>query len=86
MYKLILTNSANKDFKKLKKSPYLNKAKKIFDSLQIDPYQESDHFEYLSGDMEGYISKRINIQHRIVYQIFEEQKIVRVLRAWTHYE
>ena len=85
-WKLVYTNQAQKDAEKLRRSGLKDKALDILKILEEDPYQTPPSFEKLIGDLTGAYSRRINIQHRIVYQIFEEQKIVKIIRMWTHYE
>jgi toxin YoeB len=74
------------DAKKLSGSGLRPKAEQILDLLARDPFQNPPPYEKLVGDLAGAYSRRINIQHRIVYEVFVKQKIVRVLRMWTHYE
>ena len=86
MYKLLFTKQAQKDARKLKSSNLKTKAEAILQILKADPFQDYPPYEKLIGDFTGSFSRRINIQHRIVYQVLEDQKIVKVLRMWTHYE
>lgn len=86
MYSLVFTKQAQKDAKKLSTSNLKKKAKEIFDILQSEPFCDYPPYEKLIGDLTGSFSRRINIQHRIVYQVLEDDKIVKVLRMWTHYE
>jgi len=86
MYKLLFTQQAQKDAKKLASSNLKPKAEEILELLKQDPFSPYPPFEKLVGDLSGAYSRRINIQHRIVYQVLEEEKIVKVLRMWTHYE
>lgn len=86
MWQLQFTKPARKDAKKLASSNLKPKAQKLLDILREDPYQNPPPFERLVGDLQGAISRRINIQHRLVYYVFDEEKIVRVVRMWTHYE
>ncbi len=85
-YKVVYSNQALKDAKKLKKNNLKDKALTILKILENDPFQTPPRYESLIGDLKGCYSRRINIQHRIVYEVFEEEKVVRVLRMWTHYE
>ena len=85
-YELVYTKQAGKDAKKLKASPLAARAKELLAVIQRDPYADPPPFEALVGDIKGAYSRRINIQHRLVYQVLEEQRIVKVLRLWTHYE
>ncbi|MEM9165103.1 MAG: Txe/YoeB family addiction module toxin [Cyanobacteria bacterium P01_F01_bin.4] len=83
-WKIVLSEQAAKDAKKITTSGLKNKAQKLLDVLQDNPY--TPPYEKLVGDMQGYYSRRINIQHRLVYQIFDEQKVIKILRMWSHYE
>lgn len=85
-WKLLYTRQAQKDAKKIVAAGLKEKAQNILAILEANPYQSPPQFEKLVGDLTGAYSRRINIQHRIVYQIFEDEKIVRILRMWTHYE
>lgn len=85
-YRLVYMKQAQKDAKKMKNSPLAAKAKKLLAILSEDPFQTPPPFEKLVGDLEGAYSRRINIQHRLVYQVLQKEKIVKVLRLWTHYE
>ena len=85
-WQLVFTSQAKKDAKKLASSGLRPKAEEILDTLRKDPYQNPPPFEKLVGDLTGAISRRINIQHRIVYQVLKEARTVKVLRMWTHYE
>jgi toxin YoeB len=85
-YTLLYTKQAQKDAKKLKGTPLAKKAKALLEILAKDPFANPPPFEKLLGDLEGAYSRRINIQHRLVYQVFQKEKNVRVLRLWTHYE
>jgi len=86
MYKLLFTKQAQKDAKKLKSSNLKTKAEEVLNILREEPFRDYPPYEKLIGDLTGSFSRRINIQHRIVYQVLEEDKIVKVLRMWTHYE
>lgn len=86
MYKLAFTKQAQKDAKKLSASNLKEKAEEILAILRTDPFCEYPPYEILIGDLTGSFSRRVNIQHRIVYQVLEEEKIVKVIRMWTHYE
>ncbi len=85
-WKLIYTKQSQKDAKKLSASGLQAKAEIILDILQKNPHQTSPPYEKLVGDLEGAFSRRINIKHRIVYQILKKHKIVKIIRMWTHYE
>ncbi len=86
MWTLVYTKDAQKDAKKLKRSGLKEKAEKILNLLAANPFQKPPPYEKLLGDLTGAYSRRINIQHRLVYQIFKDQKVVKVIRMWTHYE
>lgn len=86
IWKLIYTKQAQKDAKKLSASGLKGKAKKLLDIIQENPYQHPPPYEKLVGDSSGAYSRRINIQHDIVYQVMEKEKTIKVLRLWTHYE
>ena len=86
MYKLLYTKQTKKDAKKLYESNLKKKAQEILKIIEEDPFQDYPPYENLIGDLTGAFSRRINIQHRIVYQVYEEEKIVKVIRMWTHYE
>ena len=85
-WRLVYTRQAKKDAKKLSSSGLKTKAKALLDIISRDPYQTPPPFEKLVGDLTGAISRRISIQHRIVYQVIEEEHTVKVLRMWAHYE
>ena len=84
-YRLVYTKQAQKDAKKLSRSPLKIKALELLEILQDDPFQKPPEFEALVGDLQGAYSRRINIQHRLVYQVYETEKVVKVIRLWTHY-
>jgi toxin YoeB len=77
---------ALKDAKKLSAAGLRDKAQALLDILEKDPFQNPPPYEKLVGDLRGSYSRRINIQHRLVYEVFRKEKTVRVLRMWTHYE
>lgn len=85
-WNLIYSKQAAKDSKKLKSSGLKEKAEVILKILESNPFQNPPSYEKLTGDLSGLFSRRINIQHRIVYQIFKEIRTVKVIRMWTHYE
>lgn len=80
------SRQAQKDAKKLKAAGLKPKAEELLNILEINPFQTPPTFEKLLGDLAGTYSRRINIQHRLVYEVFEQEHVVRVLRMWTHYE
>jgi Txe/YoeB family toxin of toxin-antitoxin system len=85
-YDIVYSSLAQKDAKRLQKSNLKNQAEKIIAILSVDPFQPSPRYEALIGNLHGCYSRRINIHHRLVYEVFEEEKIVHVLRMWSHYE
>ena len=85
-WSLVFAKQAMKDAKKLAASGLKSKAQSLLSVLATDPFQNPPPFEKLVGDLAGAYSRRINIQHRIVYEVFAKEKTVRVLRMWTHYE
>jgi Txe/YoeB family toxin of toxin-antitoxin system len=85
-WRLVFTKQAQKDAKKLKAAGLQGKAEELLAILRHDPLQTSPRFEKLVGDLSGAYSRRINIQHRLVYAIHEEERVVKVLRLWSHYE
>jgi toxin YoeB len=85
-WKLYFTKQARKDAKKLGSSGLKPKAEALLEILRKNPYQNPPPFEKLQGDLAGAISRRINIQHRLVYQVLEKERAVKVIRMWTHYE
>jgi toxin YoeB len=85
-WEVVFAKQALKDAKKLAASGLKSKAQELLAVLANNPFQNPPPFEKPVGDLAGAYSRRINIQHRIVYEVFSEEKIVRVLRMWTHYE
>lgn len=85
-YRLVYTRQAKKDAKKLKATPLAEKAKELLALISEDPFVNPPSFEALVGDLNGAYSRRINIQHRLVYEVLEKEKVVKVLRMWTHYD
>jgi len=86
IWSLVYTKQAQKDARKLAASGLKKKAADLLAILEADPFQNPPPYKRLVGDLAGTYSRRINIQHRLVYQIPEEEHIVKVLRLWTHYE
>ena len=86
MWRLYFTKQAEKDAKKLAASGLKEKAQELLAILQNNPYQTPPPYEKLVGDLSGAYSRRINIQHRLVYQVLENAHAVKVLRMWTHYD
>lgn len=86
MYQLYYTKQALKDAKKIAQKNLKNKVQTLLSILEKDPYQTPPPYEKLLGDLKGAYSRRINIQHRLIYQIIEDKKAVKIIRMWTHYE
>jgi len=86
MWQVVFTKQAQKDAKKLTRSNLKPQAQALLDILQKDPFQNPPPYEKLVGDLQGAYSRRINFQHRLVYQVFKTGKIVKVISMWTHYE
>ena len=85
-WQLVYTRQAAKDAKKLATSELKDRAQTLLAILEVDPFQTPPPYEKLIGDLAGAFSRRINFQHRLVYQVLETEKIVKILRLWTHYE
>ena len=85
-WQLFYTADAQKDAKKIASSGLKTKTEKLLTILSINPFQNPPPYEKLSGDLLGAYSRRINIQHRLIYQIMEKEQIVKIIRMWTHYE
>lgn len=83
---LVYTRQAKRDARKLAASGLKEKAQKLLAIIEEDPYQNPPPYEKLVGDLSGAYSRRINIQHRLVYQVYEAEQTVKVLRLWTHYD
>ena len=86
MWEVLLTSNAEKDKKLIKRAGLENKARSLLKLLSENPYQNPPSYEKLIGDLKGFYSRRINIQHRLIYQIDDEKKIVVVYTMWSHYE
>jgi Txe/YoeB family toxin of toxin-antitoxin system len=86
MYTLLYSPKAQKDAKKVVYSGLKENVEKLLDIIKVDPYAYPPEYEILKGKLKGFISRRINKQHRLVYEVLEEEKIIKVLRMWTHYE
>ncbi len=86
MYTIVFMTQAQKDAKKIQSAGLKDKTLKLINLISNDPLQYPPEFEYLKGEMKGLISRRINKQHRLVYEIFETKKLIKVYRMWTHYE
>ena len=85
-WRMVYTKQAIKDAKKLKSSGLKPKAELILRLLEEDPFQTPPRYESLIGDLKGAYSRRINIQHRVVYQVYQDLKTIKVIRLWTHYQ
>ena len=85
-WRLVFTKQAQKDAKKIAAAGHRDKAQVLLDILAEDPFRSSPPFEKPVGDLAGAYSRRINIQHRLVYQVLKDEHTVKILRMWTHYE
>jgi len=85
-WRVVFTKQAQKDAKKLAAAGLRSRAERLLNILRKNPYQTPPPFEKLIGDLAGAYSRRINIQHRLVYEIIDKEKVVKVIRMWTHYE
>lgn len=85
-YEIVFSKSAVKNIPKLKSANLSDKVKKLLDIIRENPFQNPPPYEKLVGDMNGLYSRRINIQHRLVYEVLEEKKIIKVVSVWSHYE
>ena len=85
-WRLVFTAQAGRDAKKLAASGLRPRAEEILEILRENPFQSPPRFERLAGDLRGAFSRRINIQHRLVYQVLQQERVVKILRMWTHYE
>jgi toxin YoeB len=85
-WRLVFTKQAQKDAKKIAQSGLKAQTSKLLDILKKNPYQNTPAYEKLVGDLSGAFSRRINIQHRLIYQVLDDVKTVKVIRMWTHYE
>ncbi|QKE28244.1 toxin-antitoxin system, toxin component, Txe/YoeB family [Arcobacter acticola] len=84
-YKILYSKLAQKDAKKLSATNLQNKAKELIETIKKDPFQNPPPYEKLVGNLSGAYSRRINIQHRLVYEVREEDKVLRILRMWSQY-
>jgi Txe/YoeB family toxin of toxin-antitoxin system len=85
-WELVFTKQAQKDAKKIVRADLKPKTEKLLAILKGNPFQSHPPYEKLIGDLSGAYSRRINIQHRLVYQVFEKERIIKIIRLWTHYE
>ena len=86
MYSIVYSRTALKDIPKLKAASLDKKARALIDIIRENPWQMPPSYEKLSGELEGLLSRRINIQHSLVYEVFEDTKQVKIISLWTHYE
>lgn len=86
MYKILYSKRTLKDIQNLKSANLDKKALALIDILKINPFQNPPPYEKLTGDLKNYYSRRINIQHRLVYQVFKEENIVKIVSLWSNYE
>ena len=86
MWRMVFTKQAQRDARKIAAGGLRPKAEKLLDIIRENPYQTPPPFEKLLGDLSGTYSRRINIQHRLVYEVLSDEKVVKVIRMWTHYE
>ena len=85
-WNLVYSKFVLKDAKKLSAAGLRDKAQTLLDLVEVDPFQNPPPYEKLVGDLKGAYSRRINIQHRLIYEVFRKEKTVRILRMWTHYD
>jgi Txe/YoeB family toxin of toxin-antitoxin system len=85
-YQLVYTKQAKKDAKKAASSGLKSKIEELLEIIEEDPFEEYPPYEKLVGNLEGAYSRRINIQHRLVFQVYKKEKVVKVIRMWTHYD
>lgn len=86
VYSVVYTKKAASDIQKLKAAKLDKKAKALVELIKGNPYQTPPPYEKLVGDLQGAYSRRINIKHRLVYEVFEEEQVVKIISLWTHYE
>lgn len=86
VYKIVYTKKVVKDIQKIKSIGASEKVKKLIEVIKENPFQNPPPYEKLVGDLQGAYSRRINIQHRLVYQVFEQEKIIKIISIWSHYE
>ena len=86
VYRIVYRKKVLKDIPKIKAIKLESKVQKLIEIIKQNPFQNPPPYEKLVGDLEGAYSRRINVQHRLVYQILEEEKIIKILSLWTHYE
>lgn len=86
MYSIVYTKKATNDIRNIKSAKLENKAKALIELIRENPYQTPPPYEKLQGDLQGACSRRINIKHRFVYEVLEEEQTVKIINLWTHYE
>jgi len=86
IWRVVYTRHAQKDAKKIAQSNLKNKTLELISLIEQDPFQNPPQLEKLVGDLEGAYSRRINIQHRLVYQVLTEERVINILRMWSYYE
>lgn len=84
-FKIVFTQRGKKDFNILINSRYKQKGIELLQAIELDPYMNPPDYKMLKGELQGAVSRRISLQHRLVYQVFEEQRIIKVLMMWVHY-
>ncbi|OGT45325.1 MAG: toxin of toxin-antitoxin system [Gammaproteobacteria bacterium RIFCSPHIGHO2_12_FULL_41_20] len=85
-WKIVYTKQAQKDAKKLSSAGFKQKTEKLLEILKVNPFKNPPEYEKLVGDLTRAYSRRINIQHRLIYQVYLKEKTIKVIRMWTHYE
>ncbi|MBR6756570.1 MAG: Txe/YoeB family addiction module toxin [Peptococcaceae bacterium] len=86
MYQIVYTKTAVKDIENLKAAHLADKAKALVDIIKQNPYQTPPSYEKLLGELKGLYSRRINIKHRLIYEVFEEERTIKIISLWSHYE
>ena len=86
MYSIVYTKKATNDIRNIKSAKLENKTKALIELIRENPYQTPPPYEKLQGDLQGACSRRINIKHRLVYEVLEEERTVKIISLWTHYE
>ena len=86
MYRIVYRKQALKDLEKIKASNLKDKTRKLIDIIKENPYKNPPPYEKLVGDLDGAYSRRINLQHRLIYQVLEQEQTIKIVRMWTHYE
>ncbi len=86
MYRIVFSSQSQKDAKKINQAGHRKRVEKLLDVLKNDPFQMPPPYEKLLGDLSGAYSRRINIQHRLVYQVYVKEGVVKIIRMWTHYD